>query len=105
MRIRDPGWRQFGSGIWDGKKSDPGSGSRIRNTEFNHTNGFLLFAGWLTSRSAGCTVSGCCWLLGDRRQGGGGTQETLHLKAGRAGGRIHGCTTHIGNGPLFDDDN
>jgi hypothetical protein len=26
MRIRDPGWRQFGSGIRDGKKSDPGSG-------------------------------------------------------------------------------
>jgi hypothetical protein len=25
MRIRDPGWRQFGSGIRDGKKSDPGS--------------------------------------------------------------------------------
>jgi hypothetical protein len=34
MRIRDPGWRQFGSGIRDGKKSDPGSGmekSRIRD--------------------------------------------------------------------------
>jgi hypothetical protein len=24
VRIRDPGWRQFGSGIRDGKKSDPG---------------------------------------------------------------------------------
>jgi hypothetical protein len=24
MRIRDPGWRQFRSGIRDGKKSDPG---------------------------------------------------------------------------------
>ncbi len=24
MRIRDPGWRQFGSGIRDIKKSDPG---------------------------------------------------------------------------------
>jgi hypothetical protein len=24
MRIRYPGWRQFGSGIRDGKKSDPG---------------------------------------------------------------------------------
>jgi len=23
MRIRDPGWRQFGSWIRDGKKSDP----------------------------------------------------------------------------------
>jgi hypothetical protein len=32
MRIRDPGWRQFGSGIRDGKKSDPGSSSRIRHT-------------------------------------------------------------------------
>jgi hypothetical protein len=25
----DPGWRQFGSGIRDGKKSDPGSGVNI----------------------------------------------------------------------------
>jgi hypothetical protein len=24
VRIRDPGWRQFGSGIQDGKKLDPG---------------------------------------------------------------------------------
>jgi hypothetical protein len=32
MRIRDPGWRQFGSGIRDPgwKKSDPGSGIQIR---------------------------------------------------------------------------
>jgi hypothetical protein len=31
MRIRDPGWRQFASGIRDrdGKKSDPGSGIDI----------------------------------------------------------------------------
>jgi hypothetical protein len=32
--IRDPGWRQFGSGIWDGDSSDPASGmgkSRIRD--------------------------------------------------------------------------
>ncbi len=29
MRIRDPGWRQFGSEIRDGKKSDPGSGINI----------------------------------------------------------------------------
>jgi hypothetical protein len=28
MRIRDPGWRQLGYGIRDGKKSDPGSGIR-----------------------------------------------------------------------------
>jgi hypothetical protein len=36
LRIRDPGWRQFGSGIRDGKKSDSGSGmetSRIRQTD------------------------------------------------------------------------
>ena len=32
MRIRDPEWRQFGSGIRDGKKSDPRCLSRIRNT-------------------------------------------------------------------------
>ncbi len=29
MRIRDPGWRQFVSGIRDGKKSNPGSGINI----------------------------------------------------------------------------
>jgi hypothetical protein len=29
MRIQDPGWRQFGSGIRDGKKSDPGPGINI----------------------------------------------------------------------------
>ncbi len=29
MRIRDPGWRQFGSGIRYGKKSYPGSGINI----------------------------------------------------------------------------
>jgi hypothetical protein len=32
--VRDPGRKKFGSGIQDGKNSDPGSGqtSRIRNT-------------------------------------------------------------------------
>ncbi len=29
MRIQDPGWRQFGSGIRYEKKSDPGSGINI----------------------------------------------------------------------------
>ncbi len=32
MRIRDPGWRQFGSRIRDGKKSDPGSGIRDKHS-------------------------------------------------------------------------
>ncbi len=31
MRIRDPGWRQFGSRIRDGKKSDLGSGIRDKH--------------------------------------------------------------------------
>jgi hypothetical protein len=31
MRFRDPGWRQFGSGIRDGKKSDPGSGNQDKH--------------------------------------------------------------------------
>ncbi len=31
MRIRDPGWRQFGSEIRDGKMSDPGSGIRDKH--------------------------------------------------------------------------
>ncbi len=26
MRIRDPGWKQCGSGIRDGNNADPGSG-------------------------------------------------------------------------------
>jgi hypothetical protein len=29
MRIRDLGWKKFGSGIKDGKHSDPGSGINI----------------------------------------------------------------------------
>jgi hypothetical protein len=32
MKIRDPGWRTFVSGLRDGKKSDPGNTSQIRNT-------------------------------------------------------------------------
>jgi hypothetical protein len=29
-----PGWRQFGSGIRDGKKSDPGSGINIPDPQY-----------------------------------------------------------------------
>jgi hypothetical protein len=36
LRIRDPGWRQFGSGIRDGKKSDPRSGINIPDPQ--HSN-------------------------------------------------------------------
>jgi hypothetical protein len=38
MRIRDPGWRQFGSGIRDGKKSDPGSGINIPDPQHYRYN-------------------------------------------------------------------
>jgi hypothetical protein len=31
VRIRDPGWKQFGSGIRDEKKSDPSFGSRDKH--------------------------------------------------------------------------
>jgi hypothetical protein len=31
MRIRNPGWKQFGSGIRDEKKSDPGFGIRDKH--------------------------------------------------------------------------
>jgi hypothetical protein len=41
IRIRDPGWRQFGSGIRDGKKSDPGSGINIPDPQ--HWKIFLIF--------------------------------------------------------------
>jgi hypothetical protein len=40
----DPGWKKIGSGIRDGKKSDPGSGiktSRIRNTGWIHVDANL----------------------------------------------------------------
>jgi hypothetical protein len=33
MQNLDPGWRQFGFGIRDGKKSDPGSGINIPDTQ------------------------------------------------------------------------
>jgi hypothetical protein len=32
MRIQDPGKEKIGTGIRDGKNSDPGQSSRIRNT-------------------------------------------------------------------------
>jgi hypothetical protein len=40
MRIRDPGWRQFGSGIRDGKKSDPELGINIQDPQ--HCTVWLL---------------------------------------------------------------
>ena len=50
MRIRDPGWRQFGSGIWDGDSSDPGSGmekvgSGIRDKHPGSATLFIWFTG------------------------------------------------------------
>jgi hypothetical protein len=33
MRKRDPGWKEFGSGIRDGKNSDPRSGINIPNPQ------------------------------------------------------------------------
>ncbi len=42
MRIRDPGWRQFGSGIRDGKKSDPGSGINIPDLQHRVEVAMLL---------------------------------------------------------------
>jgi hypothetical protein len=39
MRIRDPGWKKFGSGILDEKKSDPGSGmEKIRIRDRKNTD-------------------------------------------------------------------
>jgi hypothetical protein len=57
MRIRDPGWRQFGSRIRDGKKSDPGSGINILDPphckKVHHQSVFffipLLFVGTFRS--------------------------------------------------------
>jgi hypothetical protein len=43
MRIRDPGWRQFGSGIRDRKKSDPGSGINIPDPQHCKTEGIKVF--------------------------------------------------------------
>jgi hypothetical protein len=33
MRNRDPGWKEFGSGIRDGKNWDPGSGINIPDAQ------------------------------------------------------------------------
>jgi hypothetical protein len=35
MQIRDPGWKKFGSGIWDGKKL--GSGIRDKHPGSDNT--------------------------------------------------------------------
>jgi hypothetical protein len=46
MRIRDPGWKEFGSGIREGKKSDPGYGkekSRIRDKHPGSATLVLLY--------------------------------------------------------------
>jgi hypothetical protein len=44
MRIRDPGWRQFGSGIRDGDSSDPGSGINIPDPQhWGKVNTFLQY--------------------------------------------------------------
>jgi hypothetical protein len=40
MRIRDPGWRQFGSGIRYGKKSNPGCGINIPDPQHWFPSGF-----------------------------------------------------------------
>jgi hypothetical protein len=37
MRIRDPGWKKFGSGIRDRKNSDPGSGINISDPQHYNT--------------------------------------------------------------------
>jgi hypothetical protein len=44
MRIRDPGWRQFGSGIRDGKKSDPRSGINIPDPQHWTQHSQMLYA-------------------------------------------------------------
>jgi hypothetical protein len=49
IRIRDPGWRQFGSGIRDGKKSDLGSGIRDKHPgSATLDNSVSLFSGYST---------------------------------------------------------
>ncbi len=50
MRIRDPGWRQFGSGIRDGKKSDPGSGINIPDPQHCRIDLFIFFCPFWLSR-------------------------------------------------------
>jgi hypothetical protein len=56
MRIRDPGWRQFGSGIQDGKNSDPASGIIIPDPQHCYNEWSLQFWGsvtfWCRSGSA-----------------------------------------------------
>ncbi len=51
MQIRDPGWKKFGLGIRDGKKSDPGSGINIPDPQYWSSLTFLVlwkFLGYLS---------------------------------------------------------
>jgi hypothetical protein len=45
MQIRDPGWKKFGSGIRDGKNSDPGSGTNFLDPQ-HWIFGFLCLFEW-----------------------------------------------------------
>ncbi len=43
MRIRDPGWKQFGSGIRDGNNSDLGSGMEKNRFRDKHPGSATLY--------------------------------------------------------------
>jgi hypothetical protein len=45
LRIRDPGWKRIGSGIRDGKHSDPGPGINIPDPQ--HCSYHFFFLGLL----------------------------------------------------------
>jgi hypothetical protein len=48
IRIRDLGWKKFGSGIRDGKNSDPGSGINISDPQhWSHISTTLIFSNML----------------------------------------------------------
>ncbi len=49
MRIQEPGWEKFGSGIRDGKHSDPGSGIHLHPGSATLRISLNNFAEWQVS--------------------------------------------------------
>ncbi len=46
IRIRDPEWQKFGSGIRNGKNSDPGSGMKKIRIRDKHPGSAIILVPW-----------------------------------------------------------
>jgi hypothetical protein len=91
MTIRDPGWRQFGSGIRDGKKSDPGSGTNIPDPQHCFEGTFTSFfkdkkskKELQNSRNQGFYYYFCMMIEGSGSRAGSGS---MSLASGSGSGR------------------